>query len=537
MEARFQVLYPMPLLRQVKFVKLDRPGAKADLRKALDASLLDGTGTVDLEFARSPLAEAAGSIDYLLHYPYGCVEQTTSSLIPWCAVDDLKDVIPAFAKLSEKKVQAAIQAGADRLLSMQLPNGSFTYWPGGNANRRLGHALCRHRPHVGLHRRRERARMPPSSRSPNTSSRACAAWPKPNPPAALESHARALLRAGVRADTPQPAYQSAMIDRIAQLTPAARSLLAAAIAHADPDNQAKLATARSVLTSKVPFTLKNDSWMPWSPDQRARIDRLVRHRRPTAPKPPPPSTACSMSAIPTATGATPGSMVGRSSPWASMPRTRNRTRQAIALKLEYQRRHRGPSNSRRKLPPPSAHCRSARTSNSRSPPTTKPSSGCRVASKPPVAPLQPVANNGLSIDRLYYRVNPDGSADPLTEPKLGDLIRVTLRVTLPKDDTRYLVIEDPLPAVFETVNTDFASQSSALGVRTSEQDWNVSHSELRSDRAVFFLDEVWRKGTYTVTYLARCTLAGQATAPPAKVESMYDPENFALSASRVFRAK
>ena len=65
----------------------------------------------------------------------------------------------------------------------------------------------------------------------------------------------------------------------------------------------------------------------------------------------------------------------------------------------------------------------------------------------------------------------------------------------------------------------------------------MSHSELRSDRAVFFLDHVWRKGTYTVTYLARCTLAGQATAPPAKVESMYEPDNFALSASRVFNAK
>ena len=61
---------------------------------------------------RSPLAEAAGSIDYLLHYPYGCVEQTTSSLIPWCAVEDLKGVIPAFAKMPQEKVKAAIQAGS-----------------------------------------------------------------------------------------------------------------------------------------------------------------------------------------------------------------------------------------------------------------------------------------------------------------------------------------------------------------------------------------------------------------------------------------
>ena len=63
----------------------------------------------------------------------------------------------------------------------------------------------------------------------------------------------------------------------------------------------------------------------------------------------------------------------------------------------------------------------------------------RVASKPPVAPIQPVAKNGLSIDRIHQLVNPDGSTTPLTEPKPGDLIRVTLRVTHPKDDTRYRV--------------------------------------------------------------------------------------------------
>jgi uncharacterized protein YfaS (alpha-2-macroglobulin family) len=161
----------------------------------------------------------------------------------------------------------------------------------------------------------------------------------------------------------------------------------------------------------------------------------------------------------------------------------------------------------------------------------------KIAAKPQIMPTQPVAKNGLSIDRIYERVNGDGSATILTEPQVGDLIRVSLRVTLPKDNSRYLVIEDPLPALFETVNTDFNSQRAAVGIRTSENDWQVSHSELRTDHASFFLDEVWRKGTYTLTYLARCTIAGQATAPPAKVESMYDPENFALSASRVFTAR
>jgi hypothetical protein len=48
---------------------------------------------------------------------------------------------------------------------------------------------------------------------------------------------------------------------------------------------------------------------------------------------------------------------------------------------------------------------------------------------------------------------------------------------------------------------------------------------------------LWRKGPSTITYLAGCTVAGVAIAPPAKVESMYDPENFALSASRVVTTK
>ena len=529
-ESRFQVHYPMPLIRQVKFVKLDQPGAKADLRKALDANLLDGTGTVDLEFAASPLAEAAGSIDFLLHYPYGCVEQTTSSLIPWCAVEDLKDVIPAFAKLSPQKVQSAIQSGADRLLSMQLPNGSFTYWPGGTDT--VDWAT----PYAGL------GLLMAASKDANVPEAAIESLSQyligslrgladAKSALALESHARALLVLSL-AEQPQPAYQNAMIDRIAQLTPAARAMLAAAIAQGNPNDAA---TARKVMTSKVPFTLKDDDWMPYSPDKAleliawisidpdcpeatATLDRMLNERNPYGHWRTTWANGWSLIAM----GLYAENEESRSDSVAIKLET-NDGAEAIQLNPDSPTAIRSlPLGPNLKLDVTADHSAFVRA---------------RVASKPPVAPIQPVATNGLSIDRLYYRVNPDGSAEPLTEPKPGDLIRVSLRVTLPKDDTRYLVIEDPLPSVFETVNTDFKSQSTGLGVRTSENDWNVSHSELRSDRAVFFLDHVWRKGTYTVTYLARCTLAGTATAPPAKVESMYDPENFALSASRVFSTK
>jgi uncharacterized protein YfaS (alpha-2-macroglobulin family) len=532
-ETRFNVLYPMPLIRQVKFVKLDRPGAEANLRQALDANLLDGSGTLDLEFSRSLLAEAAGSIDYLLHYPYGCVEQTTSSLIPWCAVENLKDVIPAFTKLPEKKVQAAIQAGADRLLSMQLPNGAFTYWPGGTDG--VDWAT----PYAGM------GLMMASSAGAEVPDAAIESLKQnlieslrglaeTKSASALESHARALLVLSL-AEAPQPAYQSAMIDRLPHLTPAARSMLAAAIARGNPEDAAALATARQILTSKVAFSIKDDDWMPWSPDKALELiawisidpggpettktlDRMLNERNPYGHWRSTWANGWSLAAI--------GLYAKHEAKFADSIALNLQTNEgAEAIHLSPQ----SPTAIRSLALGPNLKLNVTADHNA--------FVRIRVASKPPVAPIQPVATNGLSIDRIHQLVNPDGTVAPLTEPKPGDLIRVSLRVTLPKDDTRYLVIEDPLPSIFETVNTDFKSQNTALGVRTSENDWNVSHSELRSDRAVFFLDHVWRKGTYTVTYLARCTLAGQATAPPAKVESMYEPDNFALSASRVFNAK
>jgi uncharacterized protein YfaS (alpha-2-macroglobulin family) len=532
-ESRFEVAYPMPLLRQVKFVKLDRPGAQADLRRVLDARLLDGNGKIDLEFSRSPLSEAGESVDYLLHYPYGCVEQTTSSLIPWCSVEELKGVIPAFAKLPEARVRSAIQAGADRLLSMQLPDGSFTYWPGGHD------AVEWATPYAGLGlimAEEAGASVPEKAIESLTqylvgSLRGLA---DAKSATALETHARTLLVLSL-AGEPQQAYENAMIDRLASLTPAARSMLATAIAHGNQEDAAKLATARSILTSKVPFTLKDDDWMPYSPDQALQLiawntispggpeatkslDRMLNERNPYGHW--------------RTTWANGWALIAMAE-YAASEKDHS---DSVAIKFET---NDGADTVQLSPDAPTAIRTLALGPNLKLGANADHSAfvRLRVASKPPVAPMQPVASNGLSIDRFYYRVNADGSAEPLTEPKPGDLIRVSLRVTLPKDDTRYLVIDDPLPAIFETVNSEFQSQSSGLGIRTSENDWNISHSELRSDRATFFVDQVWRKGTYTVTYLARCTLAGKATAPQAKVESMYDPENFALSASHVFTSR
>ncbi len=65
-------------------------------------------------------------MDYLVRYPHGCIEQTTSSVFPQLYLDQL-------SQLDTKKqaqIQHNISAGINRLQSFQTLDGGFAYWPG-----------------------------------------------------------------------------------------------------------------------------------------------------------------------------------------------------------------------------------------------------------------------------------------------------------------------------------------------------------------------------------------------------------------------
>ena len=90
-----------------------------------------------------------------------------------------------------------------------------------------------------------------------------------------------------------------------------------------------------------------------------------------------------------------------------------------------------------------------------------------------------------------------------------------------------MVVDDPLPCVFEGVNPEFRSQETR-GAAAVGDEWVSSHRELRADRAVYFCDDL-APGRYALRYLARVRAAGAVAAPGAKVEEMYHPERFGLS--------
>jgi hypothetical protein len=80
-----------------------------------------------------PLVQFTGKLEHLLHYPYGCLEQTTSSAFPLIYIGDIARALDP-ALLDPKKGHSdpalMVQAGIQRIATMQLPEGGFALWPG-----------------------------------------------------------------------------------------------------------------------------------------------------------------------------------------------------------------------------------------------------------------------------------------------------------------------------------------------------------------------------------------------------------------------
>ncbi|HXY39485.1 MAG TPA: hypothetical protein VEQ10_07440, partial [Vicinamibacteria bacterium] len=86
-----------------------------------------GTNAATLEVSRIPPLDLGRRLEYLVQYPHGCVEQTTSSAFPQLFLDKLLELSPE----RRGQIQTNVKAALDRLRSFQTSEGGFAYWPGG----------------------------------------------------------------------------------------------------------------------------------------------------------------------------------------------------------------------------------------------------------------------------------------------------------------------------------------------------------------------------------------------------------------------
>lgn len=130
-------------------------------------------------------------------------------------------------------------------------------------------------------------------------------------------------------------------------------------------------------------------------------------------------------------------------------------------------------------------------------------------------------DQGFSVTREYLNLTTN---QPLTgEFKTGQLVKVRVRIAAP-ERRQFVAIEDPLPAGFEAVNTKLATSADVEGADTHSS-WGFTHRELRDDRALAFMDDMYRN-EMTLEYLARAITPGTFVAPPPRAEEMYSPHVF-----------
>ena len=87
---------------------------------------ISGTNEAVLEISSLPPLNLGERLKYLLNYPHGCIEQTTSAAFPQIYLRTVANTDNATNARSEGNVKAALT----RLTRFQIPEGGFSYWPG-----------------------------------------------------------------------------------------------------------------------------------------------------------------------------------------------------------------------------------------------------------------------------------------------------------------------------------------------------------------------------------------------------------------------
>jgi uncharacterized protein YfaS (alpha-2-macroglobulin family) len=176
----------------------------------------------------------------------------------------------------------------------------------------------------------------------------------------------------------------------------------------------------------------------------------------------------------------------------------------------------------------------------------------------PVEEIKP-ADRGIIVSRRYTlesclaekMEDKTTNCPEVREARLGDVIRVDLTIIAP-NDLYYVVVEDPLPAGAEAIDTGLATTSLLAMDPTLSRTSRVvadgtgesyypyywwwwrwySRTELRDDKVVLFADYL-PKGTYEYSYTMRATLPGDYHVIPTVASEFYFPEVFGRSDGRL----
>jgi uncharacterized protein YfaS (alpha-2-macroglobulin family) len=86
------------------------------------------TGRLSLSFSSRPSLDVPGLLSQLERYPYGCVEQTTSTALPLLYFNQVAAGWVGAGAKQETGLSSRVQQAIQRILSMQRSDGAFGLW-------------------------------------------------------------------------------------------------------------------------------------------------------------------------------------------------------------------------------------------------------------------------------------------------------------------------------------------------------------------------------------------------------------------------
>ncbi len=88
---------------------------------------MEGTNSARLELSAIPPIDLGRRLNYLIRYPHGCIEQTTSAAFPQLMLNRLV----LLSDDQKQEIETNIRAALNKYTRFQISDGGFAYWPGG----------------------------------------------------------------------------------------------------------------------------------------------------------------------------------------------------------------------------------------------------------------------------------------------------------------------------------------------------------------------------------------------------------------------
>jgi alpha-2-macroglobulin len=120
------VMEPTLVERTAHYGTLDSSAAVA-VAVGAPASVVPSVGGLSLSLSSSLAGELQDAFKYLLDYPYGCIEQTSSRVLALVAARELAQRFG----IDGAEASRRLALGIERIASMQTSSGGFAYWPEG----------------------------------------------------------------------------------------------------------------------------------------------------------------------------------------------------------------------------------------------------------------------------------------------------------------------------------------------------------------------------------------------------------------------